>query len=254
MTSSTSNNLKVIGVIPSRFASTRFPGKPLKLIAGKALITHVIEGAKQCKKLSEIIVATDHEEIAALARKSGVEVVMTDPDLPSGSDRVWAAVQNKDFDVVLNIQGDEPLIYGEPLDSLADAFQDASVQMATLAKPFQNHEDFLSQNIAKIVLTRDHNAMYFSRLPIPHTRNTPGEAGGYACVKHIGLYGYRKAFLKTFCAQAPTAIENGEALEQLRALWMGQPIRVILTKFESWGVDTPQDVLKVEEILAKRSR
>ncbi len=243
--------MNIVGVIPARYASTRFPGKPLKLIAGKSLITHVIEGAKLCSHLSKLIVATDHEAIAAEAKKSGVEVAMTDPHLPSGSDRVWAAVKNVDCDVVLNIQGDEPLIYGKPLDQLCEVFQDRSVSMATLAKPFQNHEDFLSPNIAKIVLDSQSNALYFSRLPIPHTRNNPRDFG-YACVKHIGLYGYTKSFLEKFCATPPIPLENAEALEQLRALWMGWKIKVILTDFESWGVDTPEDVLKVESIMSRK--
>jgi 3-deoxy-manno-octulosonate cytidylyltransferase (CMP-KDO synthetase) len=198
-------------------------------------------------------VATDHEEIAKVAKKSGVDVAMTDSDLPSGSDRVWAAVKDTSCDVVINVQGDEPLIIAEPLDQLCQAFEDKTVSMATLARPFQSEEEFLSPHIAKIVLNKKMDALYFSRLPIPHTRDNPKEVG-YACVKHIGLYGYTKEFLKAFCQTPPCAMENAEALEQLRALWMGYTVRVILTNFESWGVDRPEDVLKVEELLSRRKK
>lgn len=245
--------MKIIGVIPARFGSTRFPGKPLKLIAGRPLIAHVIEGAKQCKKLSRLIVATDHEDIAKAARSLEVEVAMTDSNLPSGSDRVWAAAKNVDCDVILNIQGDEPLIYDTPLNQLCEAFKDKTVKMATLAREFPSIEEFQSPQIAKIVVNKNNDALYFSRLPIPHTRESAKE-GHFACLKHIGLYGYTKSFLESFCSQKPTEIENAEALEQLRALWMGVPIRVILTNFVSWGVDTPEDVVKVEKMLAQRSK
>jgi 3-deoxy-manno-octulosonate cytidylyltransferase (CMP-KDO synthetase) len=241
---------KVVGVIPARHGSTRFEGKPLKKILTKPLLQWVIEGAKLAKKIDKILVATDDGRIADLAESCGVEAVMTDSNLPSGSDRVWAAVQGLSCDKVINIQGDEPLITGLVLDTLVDSLK-PGVSMATLARNFKNDEELNNPTVAKIVTDHEGFALYFSRLAIPHSR-TKGPP--YACLKHIGLYGYDRTFLKAFCGQKPAPIEIAEGLEQLRALWMGAKIKVTLTDYESWGVDTPEDVIRVEQILkAKRS-
>lgn len=240
--------MKVIGVIPARFASTRFPGKPLALILGKPMLKWVIEGAQRAKKINEIVVATEDPRIAELAEQSGVRAVMTDADLPSGSDRAWAAVRTEPCDLVLNIQGDEPLVQGEPLDRLISAFeQNTDVQMATLGREM-TAEALQSDTTAKIVLNSKDQAIYFSRCPIPYSRGTP-DASRYVCLKHVGIYAYRKAFLEQFCAQKPTELELAEGLEQLRALYLGAKIQVVRTDYESWGVDTPDDVLKVEKKL-----
>lgn len=244
--------MKFLGVIPARFASTRFPGKPLALIAGVPLIGHVIKGALSCKTLSEVIVATDHNEIAKVARSFGAQVVMTDSDLPSGSDRVWAAVKHADCDVVINIQGDEPLISKEPLDLLCNAFKDKTVEMATLGRVIKNEDELKNPNVAKIIINSASKALYFSRLPIPFTRQN-WNTHSQGCLKHIGLYAYKKDVLGRFCAQKPIELELAEGLEQLRALWMGIDIQVILTNFESWGVDQPEDVVQIERILNKKS-
>jgi 3-deoxy-manno-octulosonate cytidylyltransferase (CMP-KDO synthetase) len=256
--------MKIIGVIPARYASTRFPGKPLALINGVPLIGHVVKGAKKCKKLSRIIVATDHKDIAKVAKQYGAEVKMTASSLPSGSDRVWAVAKDINCDVVLNIQGDEPLINAEPLNLLCNAFKNKSVQMATLGRGIQSLEELNNISIAKIIVDKDLKAMLFTRLPVPFTRERwkPGigelqpsklKAGKLSNgIRHIGLYAYRKDALKRFCAQKPIELELAEGLEQLRALWMGIDIQVILTKFESWGVDHPEDVLQIERILAKK--
>jgi 3-deoxy-manno-octulosonate cytidylyltransferase (CMP-KDO synthetase) len=247
---------KFLGVIPARYGSTRFEGKPLKAIAGKPLLQWVIEGSLKAKNLEKLLVATDDERIADLARRCGVEPVMTDAQLPSGSDRVWAAVQNFSGEVIINIQGDEPLVTGEVLDQLAGAFEDKAVEMATLAKPFESAEDLQSPNSAKIILNRRGEPIYFSRFPIPYTRlPIPNNGDGFGCLKHVGFYGYRREFLGKFCAEKPTYLERAEGLEQLRALWMGAKIKVLETNYDSWGVDTPEDVIRIEKILQqKRSR
>jgi 3-deoxy-manno-octulosonate cytidylyltransferase (CMP-KDO synthetase) len=247
--------MRAIGVIPARYASTRFPGKPLKLILKKPLLQWVIEAACTSRNLNEVWVATDHPEIEALAKSCGVKVVMTDPNLATGSDRVHQAVKNTEADVILNIQGDEPLITGALLDQLVEPMlSDGTLQMATLGRPLQPG-DLESRNTAKIVLNQRREAIYFSRLPIPYGRvdalnlsSTPTAV----CLKHIGLYAFRKSFLAEFCAQAPVPLELTEGLEQLRALYLGARIRVVEVDHESWGVDTPDDVAKVEGRLAQR--
>jgi 3-deoxy-manno-octulosonate cytidylyltransferase (CMP-KDO synthetase) len=270
MTPEANPQLKAIGVIPARFGSTRFPGKPLVKVAGRALLTHVIEGAKQSKRLSEILVATDDPRIAELSEKSGARAVMTDPNLPSGTDRTWAALVASgltNVDVVVNIQGDEPLIEGAPLDALVAAFDGRSeIEMATLVREIdfsspQGLEVLQSQTTAKIVVTKDDRALYFSRFPVPFSRVQPrvqpGDARGAldaqkAVLKHVGIYAFRPSFLKRFCAAPPCAIELYEGLEQLRALHLGAMIHVVRTRHESWGVDTPDDVEKIEKMLAAK--
>jgi len=244
--------MQAIGVIPARFGSTRFPGKPLKKILNKPLLQWVIEGAKTSKLLKEIWVATDHPEIFALAESSGAKAVMTPADLPTGSDRVFAASRNFEADVVVNIQGDEPLLKGEMLDGLvAPMLSDPNLQMATLGRQLKEG-DLESKTTAKIVLNYRSEALYFSRFPIPYSRiDADGQKA--VCLKHIGLYAFRKSFLAEFCAQPPTALELAEGLEQLRALYLGARIKVVEVDFESWGVDTPEDVAKVESLL-QRSR
>lgn len=243
--------MKVLGVIPSRYGSTRFPGKPLALISGKPLLQWVVEGARQSQTLSDVIVATDNKEIAELARKIDVKCVMTDSELPSGSDRVWAAIKDIDCDVAINIQGDEPLISGELVDSLAAPFlEDTDLDMATLGRKLSK-DDLESTNTAKIVLNHKDEALYFSRYPIPFSRNS-FDADTNACLKHIGMYGYSKFFLQRFCEFGPVEVELAESLEQLRALYLGARIKVVKVNHESWGVDHPEDVEKIEKLLNKR--
>jgi 3-deoxy-manno-octulosonate cytidylyltransferase (CMP-KDO synthetase) len=242
--------MKAIGVIPARFGSTRFPGKPLKKILNKPLLQWVIEGAKTSRNLSEIWVATDHLEIFALAESCGAKAIMTASDLPTGSDRVFAATRDSAAEVVVNIQGDEPMIKGAMLDQLvAPLLTDSSLQMATLGRVLKPG-DLESKNTAKIVLNKRGEALYFSRFPIPYSRIDAGSQRA-VCLKHIGLYAFRKSFLAEFCAQPPTALELAEGLEQLRALYLGARIKVVEVDFESWGVDTPEDVSKVEALLKR---
>ncbi|MGZ3794929.1 MAG: 3-deoxy-manno-octulosonate cytidylyltransferase [Pseudobdellovibrionaceae bacterium] len=246
--------MKFIGVIPARYASTRFPAKPLALLQGKPMIQWVVEGARKSKVLSEVIVATDHEEIRKVVEAIGGKVIMTDSDLPSGTDRIQAAVKDLDFDGVINIQGDEPLVNGELIDSLARLFHEGSgIDMATLAQAI-SLEELQSPNVVKVVLNRQNEAIYFSRYAIPYSRVSGSQAVAKdpslaGCLKHIGMYAYTKKFLKTFCEAAPAAIEVAESLEQLRALYLGAKIKVLCVKEASLGVDTPEDLVKLEKIL-----
>lgn len=242
--------MRFIGVIPARFASTRFPGKPLANLFGKPMLQWVIEGAAKSKLLTEVIVATDHDQISAVAKAAGARVVMTDSDIPSGTDRIFAASKNLDYDVVVNIQGDEPLITGELIDSLARLFlADSNLDIATSAHPI-SHEELESKNSVKVVVNRQDEALYFSRYPIPYSRQAAPSAGPIeGCLKHIGMYAYTKSFLKKFCEAKPVEIEIGESLEQLRALYLGAKIKVLRVKEASLGVDTPEDLAKLEKIM-----
>lgn len=240
-----------IGVIPARYGSTRLVAKPLIKIHGRPLLEWVVRGVRDAKSLNEIIVATDHSEIANLAESLGVRAVMTDPNLPSGSDRVWAAAKDRKADIVLNIQGDEPLIEASWVDSLVQAMiKNPKVEMATLGHELPLNE-MEEKGTVKLILNRANEAIYFSRYPIPYSREDAVKWPGTA-LKHIGLYAYRKDFLRDFCAQSPTAIEKCESLEQLRALWLGAKIHVTSINGVSVGVDTAEDVLKVEKILKER--
>lgn len=238
---------KTVGVIPARFASTRFPGKPLHLIAGRPLLEWVIRGVREAQTLSDLVVATDHEGIAELAKRLGVRVVMTESELPSGSDRVWAAIKDIDCEGVVNIQGDEPLLKGSIVDKLVTSFWEAQAEMATLLKPLEL-EDLKNPNVVKAIINCRNEAIYFSRLPIPYTRMEPGSKIE-ACWQHLGLYVYKKSFLKLFCETAPATLERAESLEQLRALWLGAKIQTTIVDYKCIGVDTPEDVLKVEPLL-----
>lgn len=243
--------MEVLGVIPARFASTRFPGKPLAQINGKPMLQWVIEASQKSSMLSSLLVATDHQEIADLAKFLGIQAVMTESDLPSGSDRVWQAVQERDFEVVVAIQGDEPLLQPMVIDALVEPFSvDAELEMATLSRSL-NEEDLLSPNTAKIVVNQRDEALYFSRLAIPFSRGAAKQdlALGH---KHIGLYAYRKDFLRRYCEHGPCEIEKMESLEQLRALYLGAKIKVVRVEAESWGVDTVEDVQKVESVMKER--
>ncbi len=243
----------VLGVIPARYASTRFPGKPLAKIAGKEMITWVIEGAKTSKLLKDVWVATDDERIAEVSRKAGAKIAMTDSDLPSGTDRIWAAMAKVDCDIVINIQGDEPLVSAEWIDALAEPLiQEPELEMATLAHPIST-EELQSPNAVKVVVDQKGNGLYFSRFPIPYSREAASANGLPGALKHIGMYGYRKKFLQQFCAAKQAEIEKAESLEQLRALYLGAKIRVVKVATRSYGVDTPEDIQSVEEFLRKRT-
>ncbi|MFP5518702.1 MAG: 3-deoxy-manno-octulosonate cytidylyltransferase [Bdellovibrionia bacterium] len=241
--------MKVVVVIPARYGSTRFPAKPLAPILGKPMIQWTVVGAQKSKLASQVIVATDHLEIVEAVRAVGAQAVMTDSDLPSGSDRINAAVANIDADIVVNVQGDEPLISGELIDRLAQVLiDDVHLEMATLAHPMSS-EELQSPNAVKVILNNKDEAIYFSRFAIPHSRVQPTQSTDIIPLKHVGMYAYRKEFLKSFCQQAPAAIEIAESLEQLRALNMGARIKVLRIAEATLGVDTPEDILKVENAI-----
>ncbi len=239
---------EVIAVIPVRYGAQRFPGKALAPILQKPMIQWVVEGVSQSQLIKKIIVATDDQRIADTCAPWDVEVVMTDSELASGSDRVYQACKNSPEDLVINIQGDEPLITGTLVDQMAEAMlQDSDWDMLTLGRAM-NEEALESMNTAKIVLNHKNHALYFSRFPIPYSREKSGD-GYTACLKHIGIYGYKKSFLKKFCETPVQPIEKMEGLEQLRALYLGGQIKVLKVDYESWGVDTPADVAVVEKKL-----
>ncbi len=244
--------MSVWGVLPARFGSTRFPGKPLVKIQGLELIAWVIRGAKTSRLLDKVIVATDDQRIAAVAQREGAEVAMTASDIPSGTDRVWAAIKDKSVEIVLNIQGDEPLVTGGLIDSLIQPMlKDQMLEMATLAHPISTTE-LMSEHSVKVVVNHRSEALYFSRYAIPYSRKSGGDHPTGA-LKHIGMYAFRGDFLKRYCQVAPVEIEMAESLEQLRALHMGARIKVVTTEQRSWGVDTPEDIAVIENLLAQKS-
>lgn len=225
----------VIAILPARYASTRLPGKPLLRDTGKFLIQHVYERVRSCPRLDRVIVATDDERILEAVRSFGGEAMMTSPHHPSGTDRVAEVARTLDCSRILNIQGDEPEVEPDHLGMLADLLDGA--EMATLAAPFERPEEALLPQRVKVVIDRHHNALYFSRSPIPH----PGR-GGPPPLLHLGLYGYTRDFLLRFVTLDRTPLEQAEQLEQLRALEHGYKIRVgLVPKASRGGIDTPED-------------
>lgn len=244
--------MNVLGVIPARYGSTRLPAKPLLKINGRPLLEWVIRGVQNSKTLNDLVVATDHEDILNLAKSLGVRAEMTDPILPSGSDRVWAVAKKEKHDVILNIQGDEPLIEGRWIDALIEGMKNReSIPMGTLAHKLLPDE-LSSLGAVKLIQNKNHEAIYFSRHPIPYSRESMANWPNLA-LKHVGLYAYRREFLGEFCAQPPTPLEKSESLEQLRALWMGAKILVIELDCLSVGVDIQEDADRVSEILKARA-
>jgi 3-deoxy-manno-octulosonate cytidylyltransferase (CMP-KDO synthetase) len=240
--------MKIIAVIPARFGSTRFPGKPLEKLKGKAILQWVVEGARKSQLVKQVIVATDDERIRQLCEEIKVDVVMTPSDCPTGTDRIFAATKNLDFDVVINVQGDEPLIDQTYIDPLAQAFlNDSALDMATLAHPL-DASDVENKNAVKVITNAKSEAIYFSRFAIPYSREG-FEADATAALKHIGLYGYTKSFLQKFCSTKQTSLEKLESLEQLRALYLGAKIKVLQVQKPTYGVDTPEDLRKLEALL-----
>ena len=243
---------RAIGVIPSRWGSTRFPGKSLAPVGGKPLLAWVVQRARQARRLAEILVATDDARIAAAAESFGVAVAMTSPDHPSGTDRIAEAIRGRAADVVVNVQGDEPLIDPALIDRVAGTLLDAADwDMATAAAPIRSAEELHNSDVVKVVRARDGRALYFSRSVIPHVRGAPA---GHPPVpgehfRHIGIYGYRRAFLERLVQEPPCALENLEKLEQLRALSIGCRMAVLDGEAFGIGVDSPADVPKAEALL-----
>ena len=254
MTTREMTKQRVIGVIPARWASTRLPGKPLVNIAGKPMIQRVAERVVQAKSLNAVLVATDDQRIADAVASfgvPGVKAVMTRVDHPSGTDRIAEAVANQDCDVVINVQGDEPLMDPALIDRLAGVMSDGDWDMATAAAPIDSEADLKSSDVVKAVFAADGRALYFSRAPIPHVRDADSETAG-AHWRHLGIYAYRRDYLLKLVAEPPCALENLEKLEQLRALHIGCRMNVLQVADVGIGVDTPGDVEKVERILKEQ--
>ena len=247
--------MKVYGIIPSRYGSSRFPGKPLVPLAGKPLVVWTLEAVGRASSLDEVIVATDDERIAAAVTQHGGRAVMTPSDLPSGTDRIACAAGDfADDDILVNIQGDEPLIDPALIDGLVGKLrEDARWSMATAVSPISSAADLAASSVVKVVLDRDDGALYFSRAQIPFDRDGEPDISSGLYVRHIGIYAYRGGFLKRFVAESPCALERTEKLEQLRALWMGAKIAVVRTRDVGIGVDTPEDAERVSRILADRA-
>lgn len=247
---------RVLGVIPSRYGSSRFPGKPLADIAGRPLVAWVVDAAKRAKSLDDVIVATDDDRIAAAVAAHGGKAVMTPSELPSGTDRIACAAGDfADDDILVNIQGDEPLIDPALIDALVARMREPASRwdMATAVTPIKRREDFDAKTVVKVVLDRCDGALYFSRAPIPCDRDHEPDLSSGLYVRHLGIYAYRGGFLRKYIAEKPCALERTEKLEQLRALWMGAKIAVIRTVDEGVGVDTPEDAVRVAAILRQRS-
>jgi 3-deoxy-manno-octulosonate cytidylyltransferase (CMP-KDO synthetase) len=239
----------ILGVIPSRWGSTRFPGKPLHLIAGKPLVQHVWERCRECKRLDEIIVAVDDERIAQVVRAFGGQAVMTSPDHLTGTDRIAEAVATVPAAThIINIQGDEPLIDPALIDELAATMAaDATLDMATAANPLDPDDPAVRDpNVVKVAVALDGRALYFSRSPLPFFRNP---VDGLPVLRHKGIYAYRRSFLERFVTWPPSPLEKAESLEQLRALENGASIKVLSTTDTSPGVDTPEQAREVERLL-----
>lgn len=238
--------MKILCVIPARYASTRLPGKPLKDVAGKPMICRVYDRASQAKTLSGVVVATDDERILRAVEDHGGRAMMTAKDHPTGTDRLAEVAEAyPDVDLIINVQGDEPLIEPSLIDELGRAFDgDAELQMATVMTPMEDEAEQKNPNNVKVVTDKNGCALYFSRSLLPYPRNDAGTP----VYKHIGIYAYRKDFLLAYAKMAPTPLERTESLEQLRALENGYKIKCIRTNARFVGVDTPEDLAKVNEI------
>ena len=260
--------MRTLAVLPSRFHATRFPGKPLATIAGKPMIQRVHEAAARADGVDLVVVATDDERIAEAVRGFGGRAVMTDPALPSGTDRTAAALalleaEGLAFDCVLNIQGDEPAMHPETVAGVVALMaEQADLPMGTAACPFANADELFNPNAVKVVVDDRKRALYFSRSPIPYVRNSsvfeadfrPWLAPAQLALfkRHLGLYAYRPEALRAFTKLPPHPLEQTEMLEQLRALAAGIPIGVAATPHLSLGVDVPADVAPVEALLRER--
>jgi len=243
--------MKVVGIIPARYASKRFPGKPLVDIAGKTMIQRVYEQSK--KSINDVYVATDDKRIQKAVLEFGGQVIMTSKKHNSGTDRIAEAIdiinklEDTNFDIIVNIQGDEPFIYPEQIDSVIKCFNNKKTQIATLAKHINNSDDIFNENKPKVILNKNKEAINFSRSPIPYYRGKKRHewVTSHKYYKHIGLYAYRLDVLKEITKLKESSLEIAESLEQLRWIENGYKIVVEETEFESIGIDTPKDLKKI---------
>lgn len=240
--------MKVLGIIPARYASTRFPGKPLIDIQGKSMIQRVYEQASKAGTLHKVVVATDDERIATAVANFGGEYIMTGATHQSGTDRcAEVAQQLPDFDIVINIQGDEPFINPKQIDLLVSCFEQPDVQLATLIKEIHTEEELFNNNIPKVVINSHQQAIYFSRHTIPYIRNAEKAQwlNAHQFYKHIGIYGYTAPALAQITKLQPSTLEVAESLEQLRWIENGYTIQTRITNLETIAIDTPEDLNKI---------
>ena len=248
----TSQPPHTVAIIPARYSSTRFPGKPLADIAGRPMIEHVYRRAAAARGVDAVVVATDDERIAAAVERFGGAARMTAPDHRTGTDRIAEVARQLDTcEVIVNVQGDEPLIEPEMIAEVVDPLAtDPAVLMTTSRRALTEGADYSNPHVVKVVVDRNGDALYFSRSPIPYVRD---EAPG-GVFRHVGLYGYRRQFLLDFAALPQTPLETAESLEQLRALEHGYRIRTVATHYDSIGVDTPEDLERVRRHLLAAAR
>ena len=238
--------MKIVGVIPARYSSSRFPGKPLIDLKGKSMIQRVYEGVSKSTVLSEVIVATDDQRIFDEVKRFGGKVQLTSTEHTTGTDRCGEVAKAIDADVVINIQGDEPLVDFEQIEQLAKAFSDPEVKIASLGIKTTDPDDLTNPNRIKIVLDAKKNALYFSRSPIPNTKNASKSiVDNFHYLRHIGVYAYRNETLQQLVQLKPTVLEQIESLEQLRWLYHGFSVRIVETDIETPNIDVPSDVEKV---------
>ncbi len=242
--------MKFIGIIPARYESSRFPGKPLAMIAGKPMIQHVFENASKTVSLNEVVVATDDERIFSCVSEFGGKVVMTSSKHPSGTDRCNEVLsllndQGQHFDAAINIQGDEPFLNPEQIETVIQSFKiGTEIKISTLIKKISQSSELFNSNVVKAVVDKDANAVYFSRSSIPYMRDVEQDQwiNQHSYYKHIGIYGYRSEILKEICQLEKSSLEKAESLEQLRWIENGYKIKTTLTTIENQAVDTPEDL------------
>jgi 3-deoxy-manno-octulosonate cytidylyltransferase (CMP-KDO synthetase) len=239
--------MKVVAIIPARFGSTRFPGKPLAMILGKPMVQLVYENALKCRIIDRVVVATENEDIARTVKGFGGEVCKTSPNHVTGTDRVAEVAKELDAQIIINVQGDEPLLPSGAIEEAAlPLLNDNTIKMGTLKTKIQKKEDIFNPNIVKVVTNSEDFALYFSRLPIPYVKS---KCDDIMFFRHIGLYVYNKDFLLKFSHLPQSPLERAESLEQLRALEHGYPIKVKETNYYPLGVDVPEDIALVEKEL-----
>jgi 3-deoxy-manno-octulosonate cytidylyltransferase (CMP-KDO synthetase) len=243
--------MNIIGIIPARYGSTRFPGKPLVNIDGMSMVQRVYEQSAKAKKLSRVVIATDDDRIVSHVKDFGGQVIMTSPQHQSGTDRCAEIIRNdaeNKWDVVINIQGDEPFIHPEQIDLLCSLFENADTQIATLVKEIKSSDELFNHNNPKVILNKIKEAIYFSRSPVPYNRNFPEQEWikHNTYYKHIGIYGYRADVLLQISDLPKTKLEVTESLEQLRWIENAYRIRAEITSLESIAIDTPDDLLKIK--------
>lgn len=252
-------------IIPARYQSSRFPGKPLELISGRPMVCRVAEASSSASLVTSTIVATDDQRIYEAVAKEGWQVVMTSANHPSGTDRLAEVAEELDSDIIVNVQGDEPLIHPETINQVVKLLLDDPLAvMGTVCRKIERAEDLWDPNVVKVVFDGQGNALYFSRSPIPfhrdlwsHSSNNLGnnsvDMNAVICYKHLGLYSYRRDFLLRYSGLAPARLETIEKLEQLRVLENGYRIKVAVTPHDSVGVDTPEDLERVRELWREKS-